>query len=86
MTATITRIRAGAPAPADQRQACRRAKDTGFHAPIDTITEPFAFAGDPGDEMQGFGGSGVVWIVSLAVLLPMAVWGVVAAVRFFIQS
>ncbi len=85
MNTTVHRIKAGPLPHADQRRECRLSRDH-QSALMQAGAQQSAFAGDHGDEMQGFGGSGVVWIVSLAVLLPMAVWGVVAAVRFFIQS
>ena len=76
----VVRIKAGPLPHADTRSECRLSHDvTAEYMQIGA--HRMQRMGDPGDEMQGFGGSGVVWIVSLSVLLPMAVWGVVALVR-----
>lgn len=74
------RMRAGALPHSDERRNCRLSSDV--------IAERMQAGAqqarntDPGDDMHGSGGSGPVVLITLCVLLPMALWGVVAAVRW----
>lgn len=85
MTATVHRIKAG-PLPAiDTRRECRLSSD--HRADLMQIgAQRSAFAGDPGEEMHDSGGSVPVVLITLCVLLPMALWAVVALAIHFAKQ
>jgi hypothetical protein len=84
MNATIHRIRAGSLPHIDCRAACRNEREA-HEALRDAADSAEHFARDPAYDEHGHGGA-VVYIVGLAVLMPMAVWGVVALVRHLVQN
>ena len=69
---TIVHLRAGPPPPVDTRG--KFSDETGFHAPIDTTTQPFSFGGGKEPEQRK-----LPWVAKAGIAIAVVAAVVVGA-------